>query len=113
MSHRGKLKRYLLIVERLEHPPSFAELRDHLQEQGFELSQRTLQRDIGELRDEFGIEVAYDRTANTYAITSGHDELPGLLQLLERAQLLELVNDGGNGLRELHHYVRFEGLGRL
>lgn len=113
MSHRGKLKRYLLIVERLRHPPSFAELRDHLQEQGFELSQRTLQRDIGELRDEFGIEVAYDRTANNYAITSGHDELPGLLQLLERAQLLELVSDGGNGLRELHHYVRFEGLGRL
>jgi len=57
MSFQGKLKRYLLILERLQRPSSFSELHDHLYEHGFELSQRTLQRDINGLRDEFGIEV--------------------------------------------------------
>ncbi len=113
MSQQGKLKRYLLILERLQHAPTLAELSEHLTDQGFELNKRTLQRDLAELRDEFGVETVYDRGNNTYSITGDEEDLPGLMQLLERAQLLELVRDGRQGLGELRRCIHFEELGRL
>jgi predicted DNA-binding transcriptional regulator YafY len=113
MSYQGKLKRYLLILDKLKYKPSFADLAEHLEEHGFSLSPRTLQRDLEEIRVELGIEVAYDRTTNTYNVVGGHAEQAGVMQLLERAQLLELVSSDGKGLPELHRYVRFEELGRL
>jgi len=113
MSQQGKLKRYLLILERLKHAPTLAELSEHLSDEGFELNYRTIQRDLAELRDEFGVDTVYDRSSNTYSITGDEEDLPGLMQLLERAQLLELVRDGGQGLGELRRYIHFEELGRL
>lgn len=114
MSYRGKLKRYWLILERLQHAPSMAEITDHLNDHGFEISQRTVERDIEELRDDFGVEVVYDRMDNTYTISEGLTrDLPGLMHMLERVQLLELVQEGRQGLRELHRYVHFEALGQL
>ncbi|MBX2981649.1 MAG: WYL domain-containing protein [Flavobacteriales bacterium] len=113
MSQQGKLKRYLLILERLQHAPTLAELSEHLTDQGFELNKRTIQRDLAELRDEFGVDTVYDRSRNTYRITGDEEDLPGLMQLLERAQLLELVRDGGQGLGELRRCIHFEELGRL
>ena len=58
MSQRGKFKRYLLILEHLHHTPNFKELHANLDDHGFPLSQRTLQRDLEDLRDEFGVETA-------------------------------------------------------
>jgi proteasome accessory factor B len=113
MSYQGKLKRYLLILDRLQRPASFVELKDHLEEQGFELSPRTLQRDLEEIRVELGIEVAYERGANHYTVQKGKEDHAGVLMLLERAQLMELVNTNGKGFRELNRVVRFEELGRL
>lgn len=113
MSYRGKLKRYWLILERLQQAPSMAELVDHLNEHGFELSRRTVERDLEDLRDEFGVAATYDRPSNTYALPPEQDaDMPGLMQLLERAQLLELVQDGG-GMGALNRYLHFEGLGLL
>lgn len=37
MSQQGKLKRYLLILERLQHAPTLAELSEHLSDEGTEL----------------------------------------------------------------------------
>lgn len=114
MSYRGKLKRYWLILERLQQAPSMAEIIDHLNDHGFEMSQRTVERDLEELRDDFGVEVVYDRASNTYGISEELTlDLPGLMHMLERVQLLELVQEGKQGLRELHRYVHFEALGQL
>lgn len=113
MSYQGKLKRYLLILDRLQHPASFAELKDYLEDHGFELSPRTLQRDLEEIRVELGIEVEYNRSLNQYSVHKGKEDHSGVLMLLERAQLMELVNSTGKGLRELNRFVRFEELGRL
>lgn len=113
MSYQGKLKRYLLILDRLQRPASFAELKAHLEDQGFELSPRTLQRDLEEIRVELATEVSYDRSANHYVILKDPEDHAGVLALLERAQLMELVSASGKGMRELHRLVRFEELGRL
>lgn len=113
MSVPAKLKRYLLILEKVQAQPSFAELHDHLAQHGFELSHRTLQRDIERLRLELGIEVGYDRPNNVYRITGPSEEHDNVLRLLERAQLFELVGDDPKRIRELAQHIDFEGLGRL
>ena len=113
MSYQGKLKRYLLILEKLKSKPSFADLAERLEEEGFSMSPRTLQRDLEEIRVELGVEVAYDRPSNTYTVVGGEADQDGIIRLLERAQLLELVHVGGKGITELDRYMRFEELGRL
>lgn len=114
MSHRGKLKRYLLILEQLQQRPSLARIRTQLEDHGFNLSKRTLERDLGDLRDEFGVEAVYDRASNSYSLSAEQAvEVPGLIQLLERAQLLELVQHPEPSIQELHRHIRFEGLGQL
>ena len=113
MSLPAKLKRYLLILEKIQRQPSFAVLHDHLAEHGFELSHRTLQRDLERLRIDLGIEVEYDRPNNVYRIAEQSQEHDSVLQLLERAQLLELVGDDPKRVRELARHIDFEGLGRL
>ncbi|HMN04140.1 MAG TPA: WYL domain-containing protein [Flavobacteriales bacterium] len=114
MSYRGKLKRYWLILKRLQQAPSMAEIIDHLNDHGFEISQRTVERDLEDLRDDFGVEVVYNRPGNSYGISEELTrDLPGLMHLLDRVQLLELVQGNTNGLRELHRFVHFEGLGQL
>ena len=99
MSLPSKLKRYLLILEKIQRQPSFAVLHDHLAEHGFELSHRTLQRDLERLRIDLGIEVEYDRPNNVYRIAEPNEEHDTVLQLLERAQLLELVGDDPKRVR--------------
>ncbi|MFN3874966.1 MAG: helix-turn-helix transcriptional regulator [Flavobacteriales bacterium] len=112
MSYRSKLRRSLLILERLARPASFAELEEHLADHGFALSPRTLQRDIEEMRHEFDIEVDYDRGANAYRIADRGDR-HALLGLLERYQLVDLLSTAGSGRRDLRGCVQFEELGRL
>ena len=59
MSLRGTIKRYTLIIERLNknHYSTLDELKDLLHQQGFEISERTLQRDIEAIKNEFDISV--------------------------------------------------------
>ncbi len=111
MSHQAKLKRYLLILERLPHKPSFADLAEHLEEHGLTLSHRTLQRDIEEIRAELGIRVVYDRPANTYAVSDADTGSMGMLHLLERAQWLDVVRGSGGSAR-LDEAMVFGGGGR-
>ena len=57
MSKHGTIRRYTLIIEKLRSNqyPSFEEIKRHLFSIGFEISDRTIQRDIEQIRYEFGI----------------------------------------------------------
>jgi len=70
MSKHGTIRRYTLIIEKLKSNqyPSFDEIKNHLFNVGFEISNRTIQRDIEQIRFEFGIEIMYDRFKNGYYI---------------------------------------------
>jgi len=113
MSFQGKLKRYLLILERMAYRPTFAELKAHLEEQGFEISARTLQRDIEQVRIELGLEIAYDRNSNTYHLADGPDDRAAILPLLERAVLGELLAAAGGTIRQAAPHVVIECNGSL
>lgn len=73
MSRQGTIKSYRVLIELLQSPlkPNRNQMLDRLQSEGFEISNRTLDRYISELRNEFQIEISYDRFSNCYFI---HDE---------------------------------------
>jgi predicted DNA-binding transcriptional regulator YafY len=99
MSQQGTIKRYQLILEQLQSSirPSFALLKEHLHSNGFEISPRTLQRDIQHIRDEFGIDILYHKPGNYYYInTSTSEDVPGFLRFLHLVQ-------SGNALSEQFH----------
>jgi predicted DNA-binding transcriptional regulator YafY len=116
MSRQGTIKRYLLIVEKITSTksPSFKVLRDHLLDHGFEISERTLQRNIEQIRYEFGIEIKYDRTQNGYYVDKeesiNYDAFMKFLEIVSTADLLtESLKDG----KDVMSYISFETDGNL
>lgn len=113
MSVQARLKRYLLVLERIQHRPTFAHLRRHLGDHGLQVSARTLQRDIEQIRVELGLEILYDRTNNCYHLPNGKDDRETVLSLLERAVMGGLLGAHGGLIRQAAPYVRIEHHGRL
>ena len=78
--------------------PSFEEIRDMLEEHDFNVSTRTLQRDIGNIRTEFGIEIKYNSYQNGYYLDLENSPgIESLMKFLEMAVLsgtfIELYRD--------------------
>ena len=66
MSQQGTIKRYYLIIEKVKGKtfPSFLEIKECLSQEGFQISDRTVQRDFEQIRLEFGVEISYNRLKN-------------------------------------------------
>jgi predicted DNA-binding transcriptional regulator YafY len=70
MSQQGIVRCYTIIIEKVRSPLkcTFNDLNDALHQQGFEVSVRTLQRYIENIRTEFDINIIYDRFNNRYTL---------------------------------------------
>jgi predicted DNA-binding transcriptional regulator YafY len=70
MSQQGIVRCYTIIIEKVRTPLkcTFNDLLDALHQQGFEVSSRTLQRYIENIRNEFDINILYDRFNNRYTL---------------------------------------------
>ena len=57
MSRQGTIKRYTLIIDKKSRNlyPTLREIQLYLTEHGFNISDRTLQRNFEQIRDEFGV----------------------------------------------------------
>ena len=75
MSAAKKLKRYALIVEKIQQSkfPSLEEIEIFLKRMDLEISERTIQRDIEQIRKDCDISIEYHRTHRGYFIEE--DEL--------------------------------------
>lgn len=113
MSFQSKLKRYLLILEKMRSHPTFAQLAAHLHDHDLEVSERTVQRDIEQIRIDLGLEIMYDRNSNTYMLSDEDDEHERLLPLLERAVLGEMLGGDGHAIRDASPFVSMERRGTL
>jgi len=116
MSSQGTIRRYTLIIEKINSQscPSFNTISVYLHEHGFEISARTLQRDIEQIRLEFGVEIKYDRTKRGYYIdekaTVNLDSFLRFLEIVATANLLtQTLKDGKDALK----YISFEAEGNL
>ena len=109
MSKRGYISRYLLIIKKLKVKPysSYTELRDYIKSQfdylqilddslyiGF--SKRTLQRDIREIRNLFGLDIQYSTTEKGYYLSQSESENMNFQRMIESFDIfnsLKLAHD--------------------
>lgn len=105
MSKRGYISRYLLIIKKLKAKPysTYDELQgyidnqfDYLQMQDDTLnigfSKRTLQRDIREIRNVFGIDIEYSKSEKGYFISQSEAENMNFQRMMEAFDLFNSLN---------------------
>lgn len=105
MSKRGYISRYLLILKKLKVKPysTYDELQayienqfDYLQMQDDNLqigfSKRTLQRDIKEIRNVFGIDIEYSKSQKGYCIKQKENENMNFQRMMEAFDMFNSLN---------------------
>lgn len=105
MSKRGYISRYLLILKKLKAKPysSFEELQDYIssqleylqmQDDNLEigLSKRTLQRDLKEIRNIFGIDIEYSKSLKGYFISQSETENMNFQRMIEAFDMFSSLN---------------------
>ncbi|MBS1909152.1 MAG: WYL domain-containing protein [Bacteroidetes bacterium] len=105
MSKRGYISRYLLILKKLKVKPysTYEELQSYIENQfdylqmqddnlqiGF--SKRTLQRDIKEIRNVFGIDIEYSKTNKGYFISQSETENMNFQRMIEAFDMFNSLN---------------------
>jgi len=98
MSKRESIARYNLIIKKLrKHPASFAEISDflalesELQEYNFNVSKRTFQRDLEDIRSLYNIDIQFDFSKKVYFLD--FDEQPDVNErILEAFDTFNALN---------------------
>jgi len=105
MSKRGYISRYLLILKKLKLKPysSYEELESYIENQfdflqmqddtlnvGF--SKRTLQRDLKEIRNVFGIDIEYSKSNKGYFISQSKTENMNFQRMIEAFDMFNSLN---------------------
>ena len=98
MSKRESIARYNLIIKKLrKHPASFAEIADYLaleselQEYNFNVSKRTFQRDLEDIRSLYNIDIQFDFSRKVYFLD--FDEQPDINErILEAFDTFNALN---------------------
>lgn len=98
MSKRESIARYNLIIKKLrKHPASFAEISDslalesELQEYNFNVSKRTFQRDLEDIRSLYNIDIQFDFSRKVYFLDL--DEQPDVNErILEAFDTFNALN---------------------
>jgi predicted DNA-binding transcriptional regulator YafY len=116
MSRQGTIRRYTLIIEKMGRKqfPSFEVIKEYLYEHGFDISKRTLQRDIEQIRVEFGMEIRYDRSRNGYFIDIEESFEPdSFLRFLEIVNTAELLTESLRESKDSLRFISLESSGNL
>jgi predicted DNA-binding transcriptional regulator YafY len=110
MARIESLTRLNFIINFLKKKPAtFQQIADYLEkmseleERDYNISIRTLQRDIKAIQASFNIEIKNNRQNNTYYIENNHD-LNGAQQLLEAFDTLNVLNTAASASQ----YILFE-----
>ena len=105
MSKRAYISRYLLIIKKIKAKPyaTSEELQaylekqmDHLQMQddtlNMGISKRTLQRDIKDIKNLFGVDITYSKTSKGYFINQSEMENMNFERMMEAFDLFNSLN---------------------
>ncbi len=116
MNKSATLHRHLCLIRQLQPPcryPSKENLVQYLESQGHTTrSTRTLERDFASIRDEYGLEVAFDRKRGGHYLLLPTDEdisdFRQFVRLLERRERMELISMSIPTAKALVRYIRLE-----
>jgi predicted DNA-binding transcriptional regulator YafY len=117
MSKRGYISRYLLLIKKLKAKQyaTYEELEqyivnqhDFLQLQDDDLiigfSKRTLQRDLKEIRNLFGVDIEYSKSMKGYFISQDDAENMNFQRMLESYEMISALQKAKN----INQYIQFE-----
>lgn len=116
MSEHGTIRRYTLEIEKIRRgqSPSFQEIKDYLFDHGFEVGDRTVQRDFEQIRFEFGIEIKYDRNKNGYYIDYENSiNIESFFRFLEIVNTAELLTESLLESKDSLKHISFDTEGGL
>ncbi|MBE2247118.1 MAG: WYL domain-containing protein [Candidatus Competibacteraceae bacterium] len=116
MSYRATIRRYLIIIERVSQQPypTLQQINDALQEHGLDVSARTLQRNLESIRDEFGINITYNRSRHEYRIEESNSlNQDTFLHFLQIFHLADLLGDAIHRSSSVLNYIKFQNIGLL
>ncbi len=117
MSLAATLRRHLCIVRAIQPPfvyPSKEKLFVLVREEGFsDYSESSFERDKKDISEHYGIYIKYNKRRNGYFTDlSEEDEditdFKAFLDLLERRERVEFVNQTLTGVREIGRYLQLE-----
>lgn len=110
MSKKIFLLRYLLIIKRLQRSKaSFREIEEHvlreseIRDMNLNISKRTFQRDLNEIRDIYNVDIQHDKKSKTYFIDNA-DQSTTTDRLLEAFEMFNALNISD----DLSRFVHFE-----
>jgi len=105
MSKRAFISRYLLIIKKIKAKPyaTSAELQSYIEKQMDQLqmqddtlnmgiSKRTLQRDIRDIKNLFGVDIEYSKTSKGYFINQSEMENMNFERMMEAFDLFNSLN---------------------
>lgn len=117
MSKRGYISRYLLLIKKLKAKQyaTYEELEqyivnqhDFLQLQDDDLiigfSKRTLQRDLKEIRNLFGVDIEYSKSMKGYFICQDDAENMNFQRMLESYEMISALQNA----KKINQYIQFE-----
>ncbi|MCC5916146.1 MAG: WYL domain-containing protein [Cryomorphaceae bacterium] len=116
MSKHKTIRRYTLEIEKIRRGqfPSLQKIKDYLFEHGFEIGDRTIQRDIEQIRFEFGIEIKYDRDKNGYYIDYENSlNIESFFRFLEIVNTAELLTESLLESKDSLKHISFDTGGGL
>ena len=116
MSRQGTIRRYTLIIEKINRnqSPSFQQIQEFLDEFGFGVSKRTIERDIEAIRNEFGLEITFNRSKEGYYIDRENSiNIESFLRFLEIVNTAELLTESLTESKGTLDYISFDKGGGL
>lgn len=88
----AKIRRFQIIIQALEKgSKSKRDLIERCADQGFEVSERTFERDIEELRRDFNVELEYDPKLRGYKLEENTRDSARLKQVFELSQEVQAL----------------------
>ncbi len=110
MKINNKLKRLYILVNQLKRRPSTRkELMELFSEHCIDIEVATFERDKKTLKDDFGIELCYNHSSNTYSIQEYDHELASqIIQFLQFYQLSSSLNFSLSQSKSSLNYIDFE-----
>jgi predicted DNA-binding transcriptional regulator YafY len=100
MSKRDAISRYNLIIRKVRIRPSsfdeikaYLEIESQIQSADFNISKRTFQRDLNDIRSIYNIDIRFDHTNGVYYIHKDHEQGPEYNErLLEAFDIFNALN---------------------
>lgn len=111
MQASGKIKRYFRIIDIIQespHPTS-EKILDNLYNDGFDISERTLQRSLKELRNEFFIDIQFNRSRGAYELMESEEEyVQQLLKFFKLSYQAETLTNSLGASKKLSKHISYD-----